>query len=95
MNYSNLVILVYHGLSEPFTTAKARKLDYFNEACLALITYFLFLYNDFIQDEDLKYLLGWVQVSVLGINIAVNCSGALVSMVKETLLMFKIYYFKI
>jgi hypothetical protein len=59
MNYLNLAILVYNGLSEPFETRKAEKLEYFNEACLSVITYFLFMYSDFIPDEDLKYFTGW------------------------------------
>ena len=50
---------MYNVLAEPFETRSAEKLEYFNEACLSLITYFLFMYSDFIPDEDLKYLTGW------------------------------------
>ena len=95
MNWCNLIVLVYHGLAEPFLTRQARRLDYFNEACLALITYFLFMYGDFLPDEDLKYLIGWAQVGVLGLNIFVNCYGVLVTMVKDTFKLIKLNFYKL
>ena len=93
MNLSNILILIYHGMSEPFQTVRARRLDFFNEACLGLITYFLFMYNDFLPDEDLKYFIGWGQVGILGFNISVNCWGVLVSMIKDTFKLIQARYF--
>ena len=95
LNISNLLVLVYHGLAEPFMTRTARRLDYFNEACLALITYFLFMYSDFLPDEDLKYLIGWAQVVLLGINIFVNCYGVLKTMLKDTYNLIKLNLYKL
>ena len=95
LNISNLLVLVYHGLAEPFETRTARRLDYFNEACLSLITYFLFMYGDFIPDEELKYLIGWAQVCVLGLNIFVNCFGVLRTMVKDTYRVLRLNYWRL
>ena len=59
MNLMNMFVLIYHGQTEPFATRAARRLDFFNEAGVILITYFMFMYNDNLPDEDLKYLIGW------------------------------------
>ena len=59
MNSVNILILLYNGITEPFETEHKRRMEYFNEGCLGLITYFLFFYSDYVPDEDLKYMCGW------------------------------------
>ena len=86
MNLMNVFVLIYHGLSDPFETLHDRRLDFFNEACLGLFTYFLFMYNDFLPNEDIKYMVGWAQVGIFSLNIGANCFGVLKRMVKDTLL---------
>jgi hypothetical protein len=84
MNITNVMQLLYVGLSEPFMTQHARRMDFFNEACLGLICYFLFMYNDNIPNEDLKYMIGWAQVAVFSFNILVNSAGVVKSVVMDT-----------
>ena len=59
MNLMNIFVLIYHGQTEPFTSRLARQTDFFNEVGVILITYFMFMYNDNLPDEDLKYMIGW------------------------------------
>jgi hypothetical protein len=92
MNSVNLLILLYNGLSEPFETEQKRRMEYFNEGCLALITYFLFFYSDYVPDEDLKYMCGWAQVVVFGLNLFVNCFGVIKGIVKDTFMLLKQKY---
>ena len=86
MNIMNVLVLNYHGLSEPFLTRQARRLDYFNEACLGLISYFLFMYSDFVLNEEIKYNIGWVQVGVFALNEGVNSFGVLFKILRDTAL---------
>ena len=95
MNFLNIIILIYHGLSDPYETLHARRLDFFNEACLGLITYFLFMYNDFLPNEDIKYTVGWAQVGIFSLNIGFNCFGVPLKMAKNTLLLIVMTVFKI
>jgi hypothetical protein len=48
-----------------------------------------------VPDEDLKYVIGWAQVGVLGLNIFVNCFGVITGMVKDTVKMIKARYYKL
>ena len=89
MNLVNLSNLVYIGISEPFTTKQKIKIEYFNEACLGLFTYFLFLYTDFIPDEDVKYSLGWVQLTIFSVNLLGNSYSIIKSIVRDTKLLLE------
>mgnify|MGYP001059611305 CR=1 FL=1 len=89
MNLLNLCNLVYIGISEPFTTKQKVRTEYFNEACLGLFTYFLFLYTDFIPDEDVKYNLGWVQITIFGVNLLGNSYPIIKDIVNDTYLLAK------
>lgn len=85
----NITIVIYHGLAEPFTTRTARRLDFFNEMGVITITYFMFMYNDNIPDEDLKYVIGWAQVFVFAFLILVNAYGIVIKMCWDTYLLMK------
>ena len=49
----------------------------------------MFMYNDNLPDEDLKFLIGWAQVGVFSFVILVNSIGILKTMVKDTYLLIK------
>ena len=55
MNLLNMTVMIYHGQVEPFNNRHARHIDFFNEFTVIVITYFMFVYNDNVQDEDLKF----------------------------------------
>ena len=59
MNLMNMFTLIYHGQVEPFNNRHARRMDFFNEVGVIFITYFMFMYNDNLPDEDLKFVIGW------------------------------------
>ena len=59
MNLLNMFTMIYHGQAEPFNSRQARRMDFFNEFTVIVITYFMFIYNDNVQDEDVKFFIGW------------------------------------
>ena len=92
MNLINLFMLVLNGVTEPFPTRYARRLEYFNECAVFLMSYFLFLYNANVPDEDLKYALGWLQTSLFGASLLVNCFGVIRTLAKDSYIIVKRRY---
>ena len=72
MNLLNMGTMIYHGQVEPFNSRHARRIDFFNEFTVVVMSYFMFVYGDNVQDEDVKFYLGWVQTCFFGFIILVN-----------------------
>ena len=87
MNLLNMFALIYHGQVEPFNNKHARNMDFFNEFTVMMITYFMFMFNDNIPDEDLKFMIGWVMTGLFAFIIAFNSYFVLKRMVKDTYLL--------
>jgi hypothetical protein len=47
-------------------------MEIFNEFCLLLSTYFLFLFTDFVPSPTTRYTLGWAFIGLQIANIGVN-----------------------
>ena len=76
MNLLNMFTMIYHGQVEPFSSRHARRIDFFNEFTVIVITYFMFVYGDNVKDEDVKFYVGWMgsvsQTCFFGFIILVN-----------------------
>ena len=69
-------------------------LEIFNELCLILIGYHLFLFTEYVSDPTLKYNIGWSIITVTMLNIIVNIAIMLLSTMMsiiQALLGFKIF----
>jgi hypothetical protein len=55
-------------LNQPFLN----RMEIFNECCLLISSYFLFLFTDFVPDVHTRYLIGWGFIGLQIFNIAVN-----------------------
>ena len=60
MNLSNYVVVIYHGISQPFLTSKSRKLDLINELFVGIFSQFMFIYSDLSLEPEAKYSIAWV-----------------------------------
>ena len=87
MNLLNMFTLIYHGMVEPFASNHARRMDFFNEFGVIMITYFMFMYNDNLPDEDLKFMIGWAQVVVFALVILYNSFFVIAKMAKDSYLL--------
>ena len=47
-------------------------MELFNETCLLITSYFLFLFTDFVPDVKTRYLIGWIFIGLNLFNIGVN-----------------------
>lgn len=68
----NLFTIIYNGLSEPFTTLHAKRMDFFNEGLLSLVTYLLLTFTDALPNKDAQYLMGWLFVFSLALMLGTN-----------------------
>lgn len=48
------------------------KLEMFNETCILIVSYHLFLFTDFVINAEIRYALGWSLIGVTLSNISIN-----------------------
>ena len=59
---------------KPFELPLLNHIEIFNECCIIVAGYHLFLFTDFVEDPEMQYNLGWSIIGVTIINILVNMS---------------------
>ena len=64
-------------------------MEVFNEICVLIATYHLFLFTDFVPDPELRYNIGWSIIGVTLVNIVVNMLVMFWSTINQLKLMFK------
>ena len=72
--YSNLVMLVHTGLIEPFDNRLQNKVILMNEFGIGIISYHLFFFTDWVQDQAVQSNYGWSMVSLISLFTAFNIS---------------------
>lgn len=68
----NLFTIIYNGLSEPFPTLHAKRMDFFNEGVVSLVTYLLLTFTDALPNKQAQYLMGWLFVFCLVFMLGTN-----------------------
>lgn len=69
---SSAVFLLYLIYTQPFSSSKQNKMELLNEFAVSVSCYFLFLFTDYMLDNDIKYSVGWALCLHLVISIAIN-----------------------
>ena len=73
-------LLSYMILMRPFQN----KVDYFfevlNEATILYVSYFLIVFTEYITDPEVRYNIGWLQISIISLNIVFNWVNLLLSL---------------
>ena len=64
--------IIYQGWVKPFKGKKRNKLEFTNETLILINTYFLFMYSDFVYSPDVRYQMGWVNLTFLGLMLLIN-----------------------
>ena len=80
---------IYITYVKPFETPLLNYMEVFNEVCVLIATYHLFLFTDFVPDPELRYSIGWSIIGVTIVNIIVNMLVMFWSTLKQLRLMFK------
>jgi hypothetical protein len=82
-------VSIYITYVKPFETPLLNYMEVFNEVCVLIATYHLFLFTDFVPDPELRYSIGWSIIGVTIVNIIVNMLVMFWSTLKQLRLMFK------
>ena len=48
--------------------------EFLNEITVLLSGYILLMYSDYVKDAETRYNLGWLKISLIGLNLIVNFS---------------------
>ena len=78
------------GNNEPLPTRHAMRMELFNEAMVASITYHLFMFTDALPSVTAQYLIGWSLVGNLSLMLAVNSFFVVKGIVNK----FRLLYIK-
>jgi hypothetical protein len=72
MIFHSILVIIYNKLARPFEDPKLNKLEIFNELCIMVSAYHLFLFTPFVEDSAFQYKIGWSMIGVTVLNIVVN-----------------------
>jgi len=67
-----LLMLIFFVHVTPLNQPLLNRMEIFNECCLLVSSYFLFLFTDFVPDVKTRYMIGWGFVGLQIFNIGVN-----------------------
>lgn len=70
---SNFVV-VYTSSVQPFIDNSDDILDIVNEFTIMTLCYFSTAYTQFVQDNEIKYKIGWIAIALVLLNLIVNFS---------------------
>jgi hypothetical protein len=74
----SLSLLLYLLACRPFDDPVISAQELFNELCILGVTYPSLLFSGYLDDPLIEYQAGWYIVGVIGVNLTVNMSIALV-----------------
>ena len=57
---------------DPFVSREGGILERFNDLICLVLSYFMFLFTDFVPDPDTKYMLGWGFNGLVGLMLGTN-----------------------
>jgi hypothetical protein len=69
---SSVFWIIYIGYYKPYKEVNLNYLEIFNEVCLFLSVYPLFVFTDFVADSKIKNSTGWWLIICTCTNILVN-----------------------
>ena len=65
-------MIIYNKLVRPFESPLLNKLEIFNELCIMVAAYHLFIFTQYVDDQEMQYNVGWSMIGVTVLNIVVN-----------------------
>eukprot|EP00347_Sterkiella_histriomuscorum_P002815 403366702 len=90
--FFNLLYIIYLIAGKP--TRKERYQEIFNEMCTLTLSYFMFIYCDYVKSSDVKYICGYIFVGIFLFNILVNLTVIFIKGVKDAIKAIKKLRFK-
>ena len=73
--------IIFIGSIRPFLLPFVNNLELVNEVCVLGNTYFLIIYSDFVPEPEIRYGIGWVNISLLVLMILINLSVIIIKQI--------------
>ena len=89
-----LLMLTFFVHVTPMNQPLLNRMEIFNECCLLVSSYFLFLFTDFVPDVKTRYMIGWGFVGLQIFNIGVNWLCMIYKVLEALKLIIMKAYFK-
>ncbi|CDW89609.1 UNKNOWN [Stylonychia lemnae] len=93
--FQNLLYMIYLIYGRPLTGGYG--VEIFNELCTLLLSYFMMIYTDYVDDPVTKYQIGYIYIAVFIFNMFMNFLVilkrmilGLIQKVKQVLLILKV-----
>ena len=80
---------MFLGYVSPYDTRVQNFLSIFNETIILLASYELFLFTEFVLDDERRYEQGWVFLSLIMFSVAINFSVMIFRGIKMAKLKYK------
>ena len=68
----NIIITIYYGQYMPKQKKLLNRIELANEMLIQSVSVHMFLFTDFILDEDTKFAIGFVMVGFIGLLLLSN-----------------------
>ena len=89
-----LLVTVFTAHYLPYDLKIQNRQETLNELTVLFGSYYLFLFTNWIADEERRYELGWNLIGLIGLNICFNCGLAGFIGFKSLLRKLKLKYLK-
>ena len=70
--YQTVVALIIVGQTWPLETKTGNKMEFFNETMIMFVMYIMICFTDFMPDREVRNILGYLCMVVVGSHIGVN-----------------------
>ena len=93
----SILSLIYVAYFRPFESNFDNNKEIFNEICILIVSYSLFIFTDFSMEIDLKNNFGYILISIVIVNILVNgffIVKTILSIVLLKIKLLKIYFMR-
>ena len=69
-----MFMLIYIGIAKPYVDPLIHFIDIFNELCIVCSAYLLLIFTDYVDDDEIQYISGWVLIGIAVTNMLLNFS---------------------
>ncbi len=69
MSLLSIMFVAYH---KPYDSRRINMIELFNEYTILVAGYHLFIFTDFVEDEQQKWNAGWSIIALIVVNLIVN-----------------------
>jgi len=89
-----LLTIIASGLTEPYNTVSANRMNLLNESFILLTTYHLYSFTDFMTDIEYRNYMGISLIVVTVTSILINIGIVVISTLSLGLRKLKLRYLK-